>query len=507
MLSHTSGSPIVATTSCNSYFFRIATLQSPNFTDRIEAREHSRCRTTKTFQQRASLSRAMTCHLINPLYLYLPLLTFYFSVAWMCQQLTLMQVASILDNLFYNIIHDVCLNAHRDEKIAKANSAAILVELKAAETDPNTQGSDDEEDEGGQQPHSVETDAAKYVNGEVYLRGNPLQTIKEIRCPKCKLPRLLHPTDGNGARRPDPNIQYCKKPFFIEKLHYDIYGQVFQQEGPGRGKKKKDMINPLKASTPTGSQDSTPPPIEDLKPIQFPSSKCTSCGQHIPIKRMNNHMVKCIGDGGRNSSRNALKKIQNGSGSASANGTPPPGSRNGTPAPGTNGKRSSPTKRSPGADFDSEEPGAPAKKKKITTTKKNTVSANKLNLKAPPMKKSASTSGLSFELKGSDDEDLEEDGGDDDKDGEYAITVETKKKGVPRKIKEASTSGSKKKWKLGKGGKPAGGVGGTVSAVEIPGLMGGGVKKTAPAAPAAKVDKVERAESPDSSQTLSSPNC
>jgi hypothetical protein len=341
----------------------------------------------------------------------------------------------------------------------------------------------------------VETPAALYEDGKVYIKSNPLKTTTEIRCQKCGLLRLLHPTDGNGAQKPEPGIEYCKKRPFIDKAYHDIYGQTFVPEGPGRGKKKKDMVNPLKAQqtkegTPTGSQDSpapSPPPAEGPpKPIPYPSAKCHNCGTFLPIKRMNNHMARCIGGGGRDSSRNALKKIQNGNANGgSQNGTTPPSSRNGTPVPGGNSLyKRSPTKRDAGElDFDSD--SSPQKKKKV----KKSAAAHRL--KAPKMAKSNSLKGgaqepsnLSFEQKV---EDSEEDDGGDDGDAEYGTVVVQagkKKNGVAKR--EGKGEGSKKKWLLGKGGsKPI-----------LPPIQPSDV---------AKVKKNREVEE-DSSQTLSSPN-
>ncbi|KAG9236091.1 hypothetical protein BJ875DRAFT_397865 [Amylocarpus encephaloides] len=367
---------------------------------------------------------------------------------------------SILDDIVYNIIHDLVLKIHREEKMSKGSTAAILIERKAAQTAPPY----DESNAAAPIPtHRVEVDSAIYENGKVYLKENPLKTTGEIICPKCHLPRLLYPSDGAGARKPDPLVEYCKKRPYIEKPYHDIYGQTFQMEGPGRGKKKKDMINPLlqsaKEGTPSGSQDSpnpSPPPSEGLpKPISFPHSKCQNCNTFLPIKRMNNHMVKCIGGGGRDSSRAALLKIQS-NGNGSQNGNTPPGSRAGTPAPpgvpNPKGK-SSPNKREAGDDFESD--SSPQKKKKVL--KKNPAT----KLKAPKMAKSASqmsSSNLSFEQKapGTDDED---DDGDDDNDGDFGASVpEPKKKAVKpvlKKAKDLNNIGGaqpKKKWLHGKGG-------------------------------------------------------
>lgn len=345
--------------------------------------------------------------------------------------------------------------------MAKATSAAILVEKKAAQTAPP---SDDSNPAAPDPPHRAELDSAVYEDGKVYLKGNPLKTVPEVICPKCHLPRLLYPTDGVGARKAEPGKEFCKKKPYIEKPYHDIYGQTFQMEGPGRGKKKKDMINPLlqsaKEGTPSGSQDSpnpSPPPGDGPpKPISFPHAKCHNCNTFLPIKRMNNHMIKCIGGGGRDSSRAALLKIQS-NGNGNSNGNTPPGSRTGTPVPpgASNPKgKSSPNKREAGDDFDSD--SSPQKKKKVI---KKTAATK---LKAPKMQKSASqlsSSNLSFEQKApaTDDEDDE---GEDENDGEYGtVVVEPKKKAIKPVIKKSKDSsnivrsdGKKGKWLHGKGG-------------------------------------------------------
>jgi hypothetical protein len=313
-------------------------------------------------------------------------------------------------------------DVHRKEKIAKATSAAIAVEqIAASQLDQSSSAED---------ALSVyaETDAARFQGNAVYIIGNPLKTTTDILCPKCKLPRLLHPTDGNGAQKPKPGVVYCKKRPYIDKLYYDIYGQTFDAEGPGKGKKKADVVHlkqKAKESTPNGSQESTgdDPFGEEIGPIKFPHAKCEACSRFFPIRRMNNHMARCIGGVGRESSRNAQVKIQNGNGNGSQNGFTPPTSRSNTPIPTNGTKRSSPTKRGTSQDFDFEE--SPQKKKKI----KNNI----LKLKAPKMAKSASqhsTSNLSFSERppGSDEE--MDDGGDDDRDGTWggnSISVETKK--------------------------------------------------------------------------------
>ncbi|KAK3996476.1 SAGA-associated factor 11 [Cladorrhinum sp. PSN332] len=269
-----------------------------------------------------------------------------------------------IDDLLYNIVHDILIKVHRDEKIARANTAAIKVEKLAA--DATDLSSTD------QRPDvEVETDAAIYKDGKVTLKGNPLKTTKEILCPKCHLPRLLSPTDGKGGKKPDPSLIYCKKHPYIEKPGYDIYGQTWVAPGPGRGKKKKDMKDKLDPNDPSspapiieGSAKDRPPNV-----LSFPSATCSKCKRCILVTRLNNHMGSCIGNSGRNASRAAAQKISNSNGGSQNNDNTPPGSQKGTPLPTS--RAASPRKRD-GDEFDEDaeesDPTNPKKKKLKTTT-------------------------------------------------------------------------------------------------------------------------------------------
>lgn len=408
----------------------------------------------------------------------------------------------MLDDSFYNILHDLVFETFREEKMLRASSAAIIVEQKATEA---------AEDDESVHQQRVETEGASWENGIAYIKGNPLQTTVsgEIRCSKCGLLRLLHPTDGNGGRKPEPGVQYCTKHPFINKPYHDIYGQVYVPEGPGRGKKKKDMINPLKQqkeATPSGSQDgenASPAPGEEEEkvPINFPSSKCNNCSQHVPIKRMNNHMAKCIGGFGRTASRDAKAKMSTGTGNGSQNGYTPPGSRNVTPvpvAPTSKNGRTSPTKREAGDDFESEE--SPMKKKK--PLKKNPTT--KLKAQAPKMSKNSSqhsASGLSFESKppASDDEAFVDDG-DDDRDGDFnekPISVDSKKRKLAKPVKKLTTK-PKSKWLYG---------GGNTAAANLPIVPPDPIKlKVKTNGSETNGHSKQTREPSESSQTLSSPN-
>lgn len=309
-----------------------------------------------------------------------------------------------------------------------------------------------DEDSDTGEPRPVKTEAAAVINGETTLLKNPLQSTTDILCPKCGLPRLLYPIDGKGARKPEqPLDTYCKARPFIDKPDHDIYGQTFKPEGPGRGKRKADMVE-----TKVYKEDAntTPPPDAPRQNIPFPHAKCQNCNSHIPIRRMNRHMMRCIGGGGRGAAKNANMQLQNGNGNGSRGGSQA-GSRNGTPAPGSqNNGRGSPTKRSMEDDDDSD---SPVKKKK--TIKKTAAT----KLKAPKMMKSSSqlsASKLSFESRAPNSDN--EDGDDDDGDGEYGstIAVEPKKKLIKKiTIKKKPTTDAlgivkKSKWKYGNGTKP-----------------------------------------------------
>jgi hypothetical protein len=214
-----------------------------------------------------------------------------------------------------------------EEKMARATTAAIRVE-KLAMDSAEAPALDTRPD------IHVETDAAIYDDGKVKLKGNPLKTTKDVLCPRCHLPRLREPTDGKGAKKPDPGIIYCKKHPYIDKPGYDIYGQTWMPQGPGRGKKKKDMEKKLE-EVGIGAGEARPPNV-----LSYPSATCSKCKRCILVTRLNNHMGSCIGNSGRNASRAAAQKISNG---GSQNDGTPPSSQKGTPRPGS--RASSPKKR------------------------------------------------------------------------------------------------------------------------------------------------------------------
>jgi hypothetical protein len=252
---------------------------------------------------------------------------------------------AVLDDTLYNIISDLVAETHRKEKAARAVTAAIKVEKLASDSSESSTPD-------SRPDVRVETDAAIYEDGKVLLKGNPLQTTPEILCPQCHLPRLLFPTDGKGAKKPDPNVTYCKKQPYITKAGCDIYGQSWVAPGPGRGKKKKDMEK---------NNPELPPDQRPANVLSFPSATCSKCKRCILVTRLNNHMGSCIGNSGRNASRAAAQKMSNG---GSQNDTTPPSSQKATPAPGS--RAASPKKRDASDDEDDSETSH--KKKKIKTS-------------------------------------------------------------------------------------------------------------------------------------------
>lgn len=185
----------------------------------------------------------------------------------------------------------------------------------------------------------VTTPGAIYDGGKVYLRGNPLVTTKEILCRRCRLPRLLYPTDGIGARAPDPGKEYCAKHPYIDKPGHDVYGKPFPSHNGKAPKKRKINPEAQRESTPAGLESNTSSPPEIITPGRpttetaggntFPNVNCPICEKSIVVTMVARHLESCLGIGGRQSSRNAMARMNKQNG----NGGTPLGSKRGTPAP------------------------------------------------------------------------------------------------------------------------------------------------------------------------------
>ncbi|KAL1970359.1 hypothetical protein VTN77DRAFT_5519 [Rasamsonia byssochlamydoides] len=228
--------------------------------------------------------------------------------------------SDILNDTFYNIIHDIVAKVHRDEKIARMRSAVIVARQKAEEEiarireseggNKSTKPGDAESADNLENEIRVETDGAIYDGGKVYLKGNPLVTTKEIICPHCRLPRLLYPTAGIGARPPpDPYREYCQKHPLIVKPGHDVHGNPFATDKLNP-KKKKQSTN-TNSNTPVSSPPSTPDvsvgnSFKQTAPekVSFPTVKCPNCPRYFVVTRVAQHLDRCLGLSGRNAGRN-----------------------------------------------------------------------------------------------------------------------------------------------------------------------------------------------------------
>lgn len=294
-----------------------------------------------------------------------------------------MQAASIFDDILQNIIHDIVLNAHREEKTARMRSAVIMAEEAAKIQQSSTLIPKDNPKQNTpsntkhiKSPSSITLTGLIYENGKVLLRGNPLETIKETICARCRLPRMNSLITGKGSKSADLTKPYCKLHPYIDKPGHDIWGNPFPSDSVSAAKIKKEkkereakaaanaQAQAERASTPS-SQDKlkglTPPSNEAKHPTvtSFPNVQCNNCSRQIIITRFAKHLEQCIGIAGRQSSRNAMVKL-----GASQNGSSTPyGSRPSTPLPGM---RVSPSKkgREDEDDEDDDADGSKRKKKK-----------------------------------------------------------------------------------------------------------------------------------------------
>ncbi|CAI6339565.1 unnamed protein product [Periconia digitata] len=298
----------------------------------------------------------------------------------------------VLDECIASIVHHTVLSCHRSEKLLRMQSAATQAEsLALANLEPQSQ-----KNASNSQPTvpAADTPAAKYENGRVILKGNPLKTTPEIICPHCKLPRLMHPIMGKGMQNPDLTKEYCMLYPWVQRPGHDVFGNPFPTD-MAKSKKERELMkqqqkNQEKESVGTpGSQDTDMAGGDGSKEIKLntggkpasyiPWHTCPNCKRSLLITRFAQHLEKCLGISGRQSSRNAMAKLSGQNGNGSGVGNTPLGSRMGTPAPGsqndaavakTKGKGISPVKKlGAGADDDDEgENDTPDKKKKKKST-------------------------------------------------------------------------------------------------------------------------------------------
>ncbi|KAL2846278.1 hypothetical protein BJX68DRAFT_241112 [Aspergillus pseudodeflectus] len=229
----------------------------------------------------------------------------------------------ILNDTFYNIIHDIVAKVHRDEKVARMRSAVVVARQKAEEeatrrredagTKPANTLKTGDPDSEDLKDIRVETDGAVFDDGKVYLKGNPLHTTKEIICPDCRLPRLLYPLTGVGARPPpDPYREYCQKQPMISKPGHDVHGNPFATDKLNPKKKKQTNTSNTPASSPPTTPDSSFKQAAPEK-VSFPTVKCPNCPRYFVVTRVAQHLDRCLGLSGRQVNRNKTPQ-ENGSG-------------------------------------------------------------------------------------------------------------------------------------------------------------------------------------------------
>ncbi|KAJ5263229.1 hypothetical protein N7478_010834 [Penicillium angulare] len=244
----------------------------------------------------------------------------------------------ILNETFHNIIHDLVAKVHREEKVARMRSAVVLARQKAEDgatvpdESPSKSLADVKTREMIVDPTKLanthlETDAAIFDHGQVLLKGNPLQTVKEIICPECRMPRLSYPPVGAGFRPPpDSNREYCLNGPLITLPGHDVHGKLFAI-----------MPNPKKRKT---EKDSNIPEV--------PTSKCPVCPRYFVMNRVAQHLDRCMNISGRGSS-----------------------TRNKTPTDSGASGGNSPTSSAPKRQHTDEDEGSPSptKKKKLNQKK------------------------------------------------------------------------------------------------------------------------------------------
>lgn len=255
------------------------------------------------------------------------------------------------------------VKAHRDEKISRMQSAAIIAQKAKSELK-------DEPGDKIKHQAAVTSGASITEDGKILLHGNPLHTTPEVLCLVCRLPRLRYPTTGRNSRIPEPGKEYCAKQPYISKDGCDIYGKPLNQPKPtnkskaAKVAKTKTEPSPDESESPGGSQ---PNGREPDKPVStpVPSTKCPNCMRYsMPFSRIAQHLDRCMGIGGRKAAKDATEKMSQGT---------PRESRANTPKQAVPNNKRKLEKGSP----EETEDGTTPKKKKSDPKKKDTNTKEK----------------------------------------------------------------------------------------------------------------------------------
>lgn len=271
-------------------------------------------------------------------------------------------MAHILESVIEGIVHDLVLDVHREEKIARMQTAVVDLNIRAEKLGKNMHA----HLESGADSEAVETKAAVGQGGVVQLRGNPLKQVRHTRCPNCRLQRLWYPRVGFNARPPpDPTAQYCKTEPMIIIDKNDVHGQrkkgvkvKGQPKGKGKGNKLRESSPASSIGDPSTPQSSMLDSFE-FKEIDYPAAKCPNRNSHLGDhwKAVNLFATHLNGSCWLKRDRAALREAN-----SKIAGTPKDSRANSPKPAATNG-----VKRK--ADEKESEP-APKKKQKLNETKK-----------------------------------------------------------------------------------------------------------------------------------------
>jgi hypothetical protein len=181
------------------------------------------------------------------------------------------------------------MQVHREEKMLRMQTAVVELEQKAEKVGKKID-LDQAAGDAGESGESIETTAAILKDGVIQFKGNPMKTVKQIRCPNCRLPRLLYPRVGYNSRPvPDPTQQYCKAEPMIMLDKHDVHGQRkkgTKVKGQPKGKNKKkaaDAASPAASenSDPLTPSSSMPGDSFEFKDIDYPAAKCPNRDSHL----------------------------------------------------------------------------------------------------------------------------------------------------------------------------------------------------------------------------------
>jgi len=193
----------------------------------------------------------------------------------------------LVEHSLESILHDILLEIHQEEKIGRMQTAVIEVEQRAEKLGKKSNNEQQDDEDADQGP--VETNAAVLNADQVQLKGNPMKTVKHIRCPNCRLRRLQYPRVGWNSRPvPDATEQYCKtEPMIILDKH-DVHGQrrkgvKVKGQAKGKNKKKNDPGSPApsEASDQLTPSSSIPADQFEFKEIDYPAAKCPNRDSHL----------------------------------------------------------------------------------------------------------------------------------------------------------------------------------------------------------------------------------